>query len=372
MKPFAEERIIYEIIEELTVEINEKRNDVLQRASSILKRDVTIQSLHGIIGGKNNTYVDSVRTQFLDFNDFFSNWLKGLNDDFEESRKAYPLRNDEFDWDSKAAFRNVLLLQDEEIFYYTHKFLERNFFKNLNARLRLKPDENLWAIWFGYELTYGLIIAPKKMIDKWGTDKSEIRKANYSYWTIGHIMETGLIDPTLNDPIKFNFLNELLTFYQSVLKRLSKSEYEQQIYDIYVEYIKSSKDPLNEPFLIPEFRYAGLIKKHEYRLDFTVLNQHTVDFVGIELSPASSHMKISDLRQKQTLANQEIKEKWEKEMTKRNKYFDSFGITTKTFTDSNLKEMNLCFQQIKNILEKRPKNPTSIKIQRDRLHSFNH
>ncbi|MGE8512816.1 MAG: hypothetical protein ACN6N7_08960 [Chryseobacterium culicis] len=370
MKTFGEEKIVEEIIEELTTEINKKRNNVLKTASSILKRDVSIQSLHGIIGGKNNTYVDSVRTRFSDFNDFFSNWLKGLNDDFEESRQAYLLRNDEFDWDAKAAFRNVLLLQNEDVYHYTQKFLERNFFKNLNERLRLKPDENLWAIWFGYELSYGLLIAPKMINNSWSTDKSEIRKVKFNYWTIGHIMETGLIDPTLNKPFKFKSLEDLYTFFQSVLKRLSKSEYEQQIFDMYIEYIKSSKDPLNEPFLIPEFRYAGLLKKHEHRLDFTILNQHSVDFIGIEISPASSHMQISNLKQKQSLVNQELKEKWEKEMAKRNKYFDSFGITTKTFTDTNLKDIKQCFEQIKNVLAKRPTDPTSVNDQRLRLHSF--
>ena len=56
------EQLLKDIQEELTIEINDLRDDALRRASMILNRDVNIQSLNGIVGGKNNTYVDSVRT----------------------------------------------------------------------------------------------------------------------------------------------------------------------------------------------------------------------------------------------------------------------------------------------------------------------
>lgn len=359
--------LLEEIIGELDNELSLLREETLKRASSILNRDINIQSLHGIIGGKNNTYVDSVHSQFIDFNDFFSQWLKGLNDTFEKDKFTYLRYNNEFDWHAKSIFRNVRLLQDEKIYQYTCKFLERNFYKNLNARIRSKPDENLWEIWFGFKLTYGLLIAPERIDSGWRIDKSEIRRANYNYWTIGHILNTGIIDPYLNKPIYFKGLEDFCLFYLSVLKRLSNSNYEKEICDHYISYINESEDPFNEPLLIPEFRYAGLEKEHKFRLDFTVLNSHTNEFIGFEISPASTHMQVTNLKSKQVEVNIELKEKWAKEMIKRNSYFDSFGITTKTFTDNELKDLDNCFSQIKKILEKRPDDKTTIDYQKIRL-----
>lgn len=364
------EQLLQDIQDDLTVEINALRDDALRRASIILNRHVSLPSLHGIVGGKNNTYVDSVRTQFLDFEDFFARWINGLNDTFTSEKETYMKWNKDFDWSARASFKNVRLLQDEKIFQYTQKFLERNFYKHIDQRIRLKPDESLWALWFGYKLTYGLLIAPFKSSSGWHIDKSEIRRVKYNYWTVGHIMQTGLIDPTMDDPITFSDLNSFYTFYQSVLKRLSNSIYEQQICDMYIDYLKKSSDVLNEPFLIPEFRYAGLTKDHEHRLDFTILNQHSVEFIGFEISPASSHMAVSNLKQKQVAVNEELKKSWEKEMAKRNKYFDTFGITTKTFTDTHLKDVNACFEQIKQVLSKRPGSKTSVMTQKQRLNSF--
>jgi hypothetical protein len=364
------EQLLKEIQDELTKEINDVKDVALKRASIILNREVSIQSLNGIVGGKNNTYVDSVRTQFLDFEDFFARWIKGLNDTFDHEKETYIKWNSGFDWNARASFKNVRLLQDDKIFLYSQKFLERNFYKHIDQRIRLKPDESLWSMWFGYKLTYGLLIAPTKSSTGWRNDKSEIRKVKYNYWTVGHVMQTGLIDPMMSDPIKFADLNSFYSFYQSVLKRLSNSNYEQEICDLYIDYLKSSVEPLNEPFLIPEFRYAGLTKNHEHRLDFTILNQHTVEFIGFEISPASSHMSVSNLKQKQVTVNDELKKNWEKEMSKRNKYFDTFGITTKTFTDTHLKDINACFDQIKQVLSSRPKSKISVSTQRQRLNSF--
>jgi hypothetical protein len=361
------EQLLKDIQDELTREISIIKNDALRRASNLLGRDINIQSLNGMIGGKNNVYVDSVRMQFLDFEDFFSKWLKGLNDTFTEEKKVFLRWNPKFDWHARGSFRGVLVLKDPVIFRYTELFLERNYYKHIDQRIRLKPDETLWAIWFGYKLVYGLLIAPEITSGTWRIDKSEIRKVTYNYWTVGHVMHTGLIDPELNQAIKFNDLETFYTFYLSVLNRLSSSQYEKEISKRYVQYLRNSDDPLDEPFLIPEFRYLGLEKKHEYRLDFTILNQHTMDFIGFEISPASSHMQVTNLKQKQSDVNTELKEKWEKEMSKRNKYFDSFGITIKTFTDKNLENMDACFEEIKSVLQKRPMEKTSVKSQKDRL-----
>ncbi|MDL2212927.1 hypothetical protein LJC72_05770 [Bacteroides sp. OttesenSCG-928-D19] len=367
-KKINEQDWLSEIDKDSTNELQAMQDNVLQKASNILERNVILSSLHGIIGGKNNNYVDCVRTQFWDFEDFFMQWIKGLSDTFEKEKELYLKWHQTINIHDKSSFRIVRLLKEEDIFQYTRKFLERNFYRNIKERTRTKPDESLWEIWFGYELVYGLMIAPEQTTNGWRIDKSEIRRTDYNYWTIGHILHTGFIDAKLNKPYQFTKIEDFYIFYESVLKGLSNSVYEKEIYSKYIEYLKTSDDVLNEPFLIPEFRYAGLKHHHEYRLDFTILNQHTLDFVGFEISPSSSHMSVDKMKdKKQYEVNEELKKKWEKEMSKRNQYFDTFGITVKTFTDTQLQSVDACFEQIKNVLMKRPENKSSVSIEKERL-----
>ena len=49
--------------------------------------------------------------------------------------------------------------------------------------------------------------------------------------------------------------------------------------------------------------------------------------------------------------NEELSMKWDKEMKKRNDYFASFDISTLTFTDENLKDIDACFEEIKKSLK---------------------
>ncbi|MCU0352113.1 MAG: hypothetical protein MUF43_15005 [Flavobacterium sp.] len=306
MRTFKQESLTLQELEaNLTTELISLQESVLSKYSIEKERDCTLPSLHGTIGGKNNQYADVVNTQFSDPKEFIAHWVKGFLDYVGEYRYS-PLRN---------------LLKDDEFREYTFTFLERNFYRNLIERTRFKPNQNLWSIWFGSgNLVWGLIIAPAFRGNQWTNDVSEIRRANYQYWTIGHIMETGLIDPQGEDPIKFATLDDLYTFYRSVLKRVSNSTYENRFCDLYIEYLKSSDSPLQEPFLIPEFRYLGLEKNHEHRLDFTILNPHTRDLIGIELSPNSTHMAVTGIKEKsQKTVNEELSKKWDKEMKKRNR-----------------------------------------------------
>ncbi|GMX66233.1 hypothetical protein Elgi_55050 [Paenibacillus elgii] len=358
MKPnYKDIKILEEIEIKLTRSLKAMQHSVLAKADKILKEkyrhhqyyqeyETSIHSLHGIIGSKNNTYVDSIRTQFVDPNDFIARWLQGLMEN-EEKRKnesrRYIVSND------------ISLLQDEEIREYTFLFLERNFYRNLMARTRVKPQDSLWKVWFGGgKFIWGLLIAPAFRNGSWTNDVSEIRRANYKYWTIGHVMSTGIIDPTVSKPMKFSNVDNLMDFYRSVLKRVSNSQYEQAIFDNYLKYIEKSKRVYDEPLLIPELRYAGLENNHQYRLDFTILNPHSMKYVGYELSPHSTHMAISGITQKtQVELNRELSSKWNKEMTKRNEYFSSFGITTITFTDEQLSDIDNCFKQIEITLKER-------------------
>jgi len=350
-----EQLALQELDIKLTQELRDHQESVLKKFSKEKGWDCTLPSLHGTIGGKNRQYADVVNNSFSDPKEFISAWTQGF---MEYHVNSYnPMIN---------------LLKDEEFRNYTFTFLERNFYRNLLARTRKKPDQSLWSIWFGSgNLTWGLVIAPVHRGGEWTNDVSEIRRANYKYWTVGHIMATGLIVPEDKKPYKFKTVDDLLAFYGNVIKRSSNSKYEQDFCDQYIEYIKNSENPLDEPFLIPEFRYAGLDKKHKYRLDFTILNSHTFDLVGVEVSPTSSHMAVAGTKTKlQKEINAEIEEKWGKEMTKRNEYFSSFGITTLTFTDTDLTNPKTCFASIEEFLAKRPAKELNYDEQIEKLKNF--
>jgi hypothetical protein len=355
--------------EELTAKIKGIQERALKRACQLAGELLSIHEFHGIIGGKNNSYVDSINSKFVDFNDFFARWIKGLTDTYSEEYNWVIKFYGEIKYD-KASFRNVRYLQDDLIFEYVRIFLERNFIRNLRARTREKPDKELWQTWFGYALTYGILITPVRREGVWTNDVSEIRRANYNYWTLGHLLETGIIDDALDNPTKFNSIQELLDFYLSVLKRLSKSDYEKEIMDLYVGYIKQSGNPKEEPFLIPELRYEGKEPNHKHRLDFTILNSHTMELMGFEISPASSHVHVQGLKEKQQKVNIELSAKWEKEMDKRNEYFKKFGITTITFTDYRLKDIESCFKDIESFLKRRPENVSSLELEIQKLKSI--
>lgn len=366
----SEQEVISEIIEDLTSEIRAKQIKILPKIGRKLNQTdpYSFQQFNGLFGGKNNTFVDSVRTQFADFDDFFAQWLKGLIDRHEERQRKRRESHGRY-YSSESSLERIFnLLQDDEIRDLVKIFLERNFYKQLNERTRQKPNENLWSIWFGYNLVYGLLMAPWQKGDSWGNDKSEIRRVQYSYWTIGQVLAEGFIDPSINKRFRFKKIDDFIIFYQSILKRLSVSPYEHSFYDLYIKYLEDSTDIMEEPFLIPEFRYAGLEKNHIHRLDFTILNVHTSEFIGFELSPASTHMNIKNLKQKQYEVNEELSKKWSKEMTKRNDYFKDYNITIITFTDSDLLDIEQCFSVVKSKLQAR-KVKVDLNAQLQRLQS---
>lgn len=58
--------------------------DVLRRASELLNYDMNVQSLHGKIGGKFNTYTNVMKDQFLDYRKFQNAWFEGLKEKYED------------------------------------------------------------------------------------------------------------------------------------------------------------------------------------------------------------------------------------------------------------------------------------------------
>jgi len=338
--------------------LEERRGEALARFNSFMPGK-NLLSFHAYIGKNNNTFVDSVRTRFGGPEEFIAKWVGGLHSSLDSLRAQ-----------GKTGYQGRLLgdevvlrcLEDPVLRAYTFSFLERNFYRNYIERTRHKPDDALWSVWFGSgNLCWGLVIAPSLRNDEWTNDKSQMRREGYTYWTVGHVLEVGLIDPTSPSPMRFGSLEQFTTFYQSVLKRLSASPYEQAISARYLGYLKSSNAPTQEPLLIPEFRYAGKERKHEYRLDFTVLNGHTFDFTGFEISPASTHMSVKRSSEKtQAELNSELRSAWEHEVKKRNDYFHRFALAVVTFADSELSSIDACFEVIRKKLVARAAAPVDL------------
>lgn len=347
--------------EELSARLEEMREEALNRFSQIVGRESTLQQMHAHVGRNNNTFVDSVRMQFHSPEDFIARWLNGLTQQVMERKDAIARRRR---FGDRKRTEEIIpeMLQDQFLHNYIHLFLERNFYRNFEARVRAKPDQNLWQVWFGSgQLVWGLLISPAHRFGEWTNDKSQMRRENYAYWTVEHVLETGLIAPESEKPVMFSDVEAFLTFYQTVLARVSNSQYEQAISDRYLAYIRKNEYPGAVPLLIPELRYAGKEVKHLYRLDFSVLNPYTMKMVGFEISPASSHMSIAGSTKKaQKVLNEELSAKWGKEADKRNAYFEKFGITTITFTDKDLADIDQCWEYIRQALEERSSGPLTI------------
>jgi len=354
MNPIALEKKL----SQLETWIRENKDTALLRFQE-LSPGSSLHSFHAHIGRNNNTFVDSVRTRFGGPQEFIARWIEGLdaklNDVKSSGRTGYG---------GRPLGEHLVLqcLKDPLLEQYTFKFLERNFYRNYKERTRHKPDDALWCVWFGSgDLSWGLLIAPAHRNNAWTNDKSQMRRESYTYWTVGHVLATGLFDPNSKEPLKFSNVDAFLTFYRSVLKRVSHSQYERAICDRYLNYIESSAAPLDEPLLIPEFRYAGAERKHEYRLDFTILNGHTFQFTGFELSPASTHIKVEKVATKsQAELNRELAGAWQREVAKRNAYFQTYGVTVVTFADDDLKDVGACFEQIEVTLRARSTPTASI------------
>jgi hypothetical protein len=327
---------------ELSEQLENMRPDALERFA-VINGPSTVHQMHAHIGRNNNTFVDSVRMQFHSPDDFIARWLNGLTQLVHERHDAIARRR-RFGDRKRTVEIIPEMLQEPVLREYIYLFLQRNFYRNFDARVRAKPDNSLWQVWFGPgNLLWGLLISPALRFGEWTNDKSQMRRETYAYWTVEHVLETGLIAPETESPVTFANVDAFLIFYETVLARVSNSEYEKAISKWYMDYVRSHKCPAEIPLLIPELRFAGKETKHLYRLDFSVLNAHTMRMTGFEISPASSHMSIAGIKSKsQKELNEELSKKWGKESGKRNAYFRDYGITTVTFTDVELTDLDAC------------------------------
>lgn len=156
---------------------------------------------------------------------------------------------------------------------------------------------------------------------------------DYTYWTINHLLTTGII---LKDGRhrRFSDYNE---FYSMIKKQKDheKSIYEKQFIDCYCNYLDTLPEDqqLDTPLLIPEYRFGGPTVYHKYRLDFLIINLKRNKRCGIELSPSSTHINQN-----------EPEKQWFKEINKRNDFQRKYNLMVFTYTDEYKNNMNKFFK----------------------------
>lgn len=331
--------------------LTERLNDLLPRVLEITGYSSEL-SLKAKIGGKHATFMDIRSEVIVSPEQFVLLWMKGLIrhlDSYGESRRY------KADYELFQFIKNYLPVRE-----YTELFLQRTYLRNFHALSRVRPNDEDAVIWIGQEnASYGLLVTPRFRDGMWENDGSEIRHFKQNYWTIGHILETGLVVPNENEKIAFSDSEQYLTFFKNVLVRASGSRYEKEIAQLYCNYVRGSSDPLNIPLLIPEFRYGGLDRNHRYRLDFTIIDPYSMSKFGFELSPWSSHGQLTGIRgMTQKQINEIAKANFEREMKKHKEYFRTFGIYILIYTDSDLENIESVFGDMENYL-----NPKKVPVQ---------
>lgn len=299
-------------------------------------------SLNAKIGGKAGEFIDLKHEVITSPEQYAGLWLEGLEN--HRSISGYPNSFDEL-YDllegSKAAQKYLLL------------FLTRSYFNHYDELVRTRPGVNEAEWWIGQNnANYGLLVKPRFKNGAWENDQSEIRHFKPRYWSIGHVLESGLVLPGQNKFQRFTSIDDYLDFFENVLVRHSGSKYQIAIAARYAAFVRTATDPLAVPLLIPELRYAGLAAKHLYRLDFCIIDPFTLNKYGFELSPASSHAAISGAKHKtQKEINAEIAAAFDKEMKKHKDFFLHLGIFTMIFTDADLVNIDEVFAKIAKYLK---------------------
>jgi hypothetical protein len=247
---------------------------------------------------------------------------------------------------------HVHVTKHEKVLEWLKLFLMRTYLRNYDALSKRRPEVKEAEIWIGQNnATYGIFVAPRFKKGAWENDKSEIRHFKPKYWTIGHILATGFVIPDEDDRITFKDIDQYLSFFRYTLVRNSGSSHEIEIAKLYCNFVRKSAKPEDVPLLIPELRYGGKNVKHEHRLDFTIIDPHTLSKVGFELSPWSTHGLLSGTKGKtQKAINQEAQANFEREMSKLKAYFRKRGIPVIIYTDKDLRDYDKIFSDIEDYL----------------------
>lgn len=328
----------YKRTEELDEKIKALRETVL-KLTSIEK----VESLNAYISGKLQNYLDVLHKTYGNSDEFIAAWFRGFREDIEaimlietEQRKEKDIR--------KIRLFNAMK-NDEDVINFVKCTLERSYLKKYEKYSRSKPPESD-ILWIGDNsriLGIGLVVqADKYRIyeglnftgkyrTEWSNDRSETFKLNADYWTIGHILISGIIDYYKNEVIHFNTVEEYLDFFLGfVINQNSFSNLEYQLAKCYCDYVKRNDAPLKIPLLIPQFRYGGLERKHKYRLDFMVIHPFNHRKYGIEISPYAIHR---------------YKDIYEHDIDKQNDFVAKYNIIPIKYSDHHLQDIENLFAE---------------------------
>lgn len=310
-------------------------------------KNANILSINGMIGHKNEYFIDLKNAVIHSPDQYVNMWLVALIESIEKIPKQFRGIDD-----SKYEIYQYIK-KFNSYREYLHLFLKRTYLRNYDALAKKRPLIKDAEIWIGQNnASYGIFVSPRFSEGIWENDKSEIRHFDRKYWSIGHIIKTGFVIPQKNEKIIFASPNEYLNFFRNVIVRNSGSPYELMISEKYSEFVLNHQNPNDIPLLIPEFRYAGKVAKHEHRLDFTIIESKDLNKFGFELSPWSTHGKLKGTKNKtQKTINEEASNNFEKEISKLRKYFEKHNIYTLIYSDESLKDVNDIFNDMKKYLE---------------------
>lgn len=238
---------------------------------------------------------------------------------------------------------------------YLDLFLHRSYLKHYDELSKKRPTASDAEVWLGQShAEYGLLIAPRFRNGDWENDKSEIRHFRPAYWTVGHALESGFVVPgKKTGHVTFKNVEQYLVFFEHTLVRSTASKYQKDVAARYCDYVRNKAvDPRKVPLLLPELRYEGRTGPHKYRLDFCIIDPGTLDKIGIELSPWSTHGLLTGIKAKtQKQVNAVALGNFEKEMKKLKSFFQQRGIYTLIYTDSDLANMKKVFSDIEDKLQ---------------------
>lgn len=295
--------------------------------------------LNARIGHKAGEFIDLKNAVILSPDHYVEVWTEGFKENLASGSGFQGFYNE---------IKKVPALRK-----YVQLFLRRSYLKHHDELSKKRPHTTEAEIWMGQNnADYGLLVTPRFVKGEWENDQSEIRHFRPRYWTIGHVLETGLVIPSKKSKMTFHDVDQYLNFFENVLIRGTASTHQKAIASLYSDYVRNASDPSGVALLIPEFRYDGRLPKHKYRLDFTVIDGTTMDKVGFELSPWSSHGLISGTKGKsQKVINAEASDNFDNEMKKHKDFFKKHGVFALIYTDVDLKKPKEIFADVARYLK---------------------
>lgn len=303
----------------------------------------TEASLNAKIGHKTDRFIDLKNEVINSAEEYIGMWLAGLRR--ATSNSVYT--------DTSYHELADLIKTSGAMKAYLMKFLRRSYYKHYEELSKNRPTIEQAEIWIGQNnADYGLLVTPRLGKKGWENDKSEIRHFKPRYWTIGHVLKSGLVVSGEEDTMTFATVEDYLKFFKNVLVRSTASPHQKKIAALYCEYVRNSSNPEDVPLLIPEFRYGGKAAKHEYRLDFCVFDADTMDKIGFELSPWSTHGLLTGIAGKtQKQVNAEALANFEREMKKHKNFFRRHDVFVMIYTDTDLANIDEVFEDMMKYLE---------------------